>query len=237
MRILLLSDIHGNFPALEAVARFLPAQDFDLILNCGDSTVYAPFANQVLAWLRRHQALSILGNTDRKILKLLKGKSFRKPSRPDKRIMYTDTASVLSKKNRHFLKGLEKKTMLTIEGCRILLCHGSPEDNDEFLFPSTPQTRFEELAAATKAEIVVSGHSHTPYVREAAGTLFINPGSIGRMFDGDPRASCAILETTPRISVHHLRLAYDIEAVIRELRRRNLPTIYDRMYRLGRKLN
>ncbi len=238
MQILIISDIHGNFPALAAVAAHPAAASCTLILNCGDSTVYAPFADQVLAWLHDHDAISILGNTDRKVLKLLKGKSFRKPRKPEKRIMYEDTANHLAWQGKVYLQGLKKKKKLKLAGHRIGLYHGSPQDHDEFLFADTPEDRFLELAAATDCDIIITGHSHSPYHRLTGGVHFINPGSVGRMFDGNPDASFAILDLEPdRIMVRHFRTPYDIGQVVAGLERHGLPPLYATMYRLGRKLN
>ena len=79
MNILLISDIHGNYPALHAVADYFAADRFDHIINCGDSLVYAPFPNETMHWLEERQAISILGNTDKKVIQLLQGKPMRKP--------------------------------------------------------------------------------------------------------------------------------------------------------------
>ncbi len=238
MKILLLSDIHGNYPALAAVAKKLPPKKFDCIVNCGDSTVYAPFPNQVLHWLHRHETISILGNTDRKVIKLLKGKSFKKPSKPEKRIMYTTTAATLNTTNKKYLLKLPKKKILHIQGRTVGIFHGSPEHANEFLFPSTAKKRFSELAACCGCNVVITGHSHTPYHKKTAGVDFINPGSIGRMFDGNPSASCAVLKLKKKgIEVRHYRISYCIDDVVRELSRQRLPTIYTLMYRKGRKLN
>jgi predicted phosphodiesterase len=85
---------------------------------------------------------------------------------------------------------------------------------------------------------VVTGHSHTPYHKTLSNVHFINPGSVGRMFDGDPRASCAILELTADIlTVQHLRISYDIAEVVAKIRKNNLPEIYAEMFRIGRKMN
>ncbi|VAW34242.1 Metallophosphoesterase [hydrothermal vent metagenome] len=238
MKILLLSDIHGNSPALEAVAAQTAGTVFDLICNCGDSTVYAPFPNETLDWLRRHHALSILGNTDIKVLKLLKGETFKKPSTEEKRVMYTWTADHLTSGNKKFLKEFTKTLKLEVAGHRLGLFHGSPAHHNEFLFQETPINRFHELAGKSDCGIVISGHSHSPYHKKVNHVHFINPGSVGRMFDGCPDSSYAVLELTAEgIRVEHFRCPYDIDRVISALKENHLPSIYEKMYRLGRKLN
>ena len=246
-RILLLSDIHGNYPALMATYDYFIDTKFDTTINCGDSLVYAPFPNETLSWLRQHGATCILGNTDKKVIKLLKGNSFKKPSKPEKRIMYKSTAKTLTEENAHFLQSLKNKSSLTLHPetvddknseTTIGIFHGSPAAPHEFLFATTSVARFEELAVICKADIVVTGHSHTPYHKEIGGIHFINPGSVGRMFDGNPSSSCAILTVSANsISVQHYRIPYDVEAVTRAIAKQGLPDIYSQMFRQGRKLN
>lgn len=247
IRILLISDIHGNYPALKAIDQQLDATTFHYIINSGDSLVYAPFPNETLNWLAEHQVLSILGNTDKKVIKLLLGKSFKKPGKPEKRIMYTSTAEELSKVSRRYLFSLAKTSKLKIfppeqtkkkYHKKLGIFHGSPANHDEFLFADTPDTRFHELAGLTDCHIVITGHSHTPYHKTLSNVHFINPGSVGRMFDGDPRASCATLTiTADAITVQHFRIAYEINDVVLKLREINLPEIYVTMFRKGKKLN
>ena len=237
-KILLISDIHANFPALAAIGRQAQAADFDLILNGGDATVFATFPDATLDWLRNHQALSILGNTDRKVLKLLRGKSFTRPRRPEKRIMYTWTAQHLTPENQEYLASFPKRRLLDIAGWRVGLFHGSPEDDDEFLFADTPAARFRELAGSCGCDIVIVGHSHSPFHKQAGDVHFINPGSAGRMFDGNPDASYATLELAPGlIRVTHCRCPFAVEEVAWGIREHGLPPIYEEMYRTGRKLN
>ena len=238
VRILVISDIHGNYPALRAVADHADIESCEYILNCGDSTVYAPFANQVLNWLGKHDVISILGNTDCKIIKLLKGKKFKKPATKEKRIMYAHTAEMLTRKNRLFLRGLSKHKTLKVKKRRIAMFHGSPEKHTEFLFATTPKRRFRELAEQCCADIIITGHAHTPYHTYIAKTHFINPGSVGRMFDGNAQASFAILTLdTQTVQVQLYRCDYDIDAVIRGLTSEGLPNIYAEMYKKGKKLN
>lgn len=247
LKILLISDIHGNYPALKSVANKFHPQQFDHIINCGDSLVYCPFSNETLQWLQQHHVISILGNTDKKIIKLLKGKSFKKPSRPDKRVMYMNCAEQLSSGNRDYLLSLPVRERLVLpwqngtgnkQASMLGVFHGSPAKHHEFLFNTTDLSRFDTLAQQYPYRIIVTGHSHTPYHLKARDTDFINPGSVGRMFDDNPAASCAILElTADNIHVHHMRVEYDIQTVVNRLKKFNLPPIYEEMYKTGKKLN
>jgi putative phosphoesterase len=238
MNILLISDIHGNFPALEAVSRAVAPLHCTHILNCGDSLVYAPFANETIEWLRQHGAFTIRGNTDDRVIKLLKGKPFKKPSKPDKRIMYTSTAAVLTPENAAYLLELKKKKLLRLGQTSLGLFHGSPADHEEFLTNETPDKRFKELAKETACEVIITGHSHVPFHRFVGGVHFINPGSVGRMFDGCPDASFAVLAlNSGGIEVSHHRCAYDVEAVVAGLADHQLPSVYAEMFRTGSKRN
>lgn len=238
MNILLISDIHGNYPALEAVSRTVAPLHCTHILNCGDSLVYAPFANETIAWLRQHEVFTIRGNTDDRVIKLLKGKSFKKPSKPDKRIMYTSTAAALTPDNAAYMLALKKKKLLRLGHISLGLFHGSPADHEEFLTTATPDKRFKELAKETACDVIITGHSHVPFHRFVGGVHFINPGSVGRMFDGNPEASFAILALKDSgIEVSHHRCAYDIDAVVAGLADHQLPSVYAEMFRTGSKRN
>ena len=238
MRILLISDIHGNYPALAAIDAQTRPLGCAHILNCGDLTVYAPFPNEVIDWCRQNNVFSIRGNTDDKVIKLLKGKDFKKPSKPDKRIMYTSAAAALTPENAEYLLELKKKKLLRLGKTFLGLFHGSPADHDEQLFAHTPEKRFRELAGLSPCEVVITGHSHSPYHKYVKGVHFINPGSAGRMFDGNPEASYALLELVKgKISVSHHRCAYDVDAVTEAIRRYQLPAIYAEMFRTGTKSN
>ncbi len=243
MKILLLSDIHANFQALKSITVMFPPDDFDYIINCGDSLVYGPSPNKTLKWLRKNKSISILGNTDRKIIKLNEGNDFKKPSNPEKRIMYDWTSQQLTAKNKRYLQTLEKEESFSLQlpsnkELNIGVFHGSPADPDEFLFPDTPEQRFQDLTLECKSDIIVFGHSHTPFHRTVGSKHFINPGSVGRMFDGNPKASCAtIYISNSEIVVKHYRIPYDTGKVSSLLTKNNLPPIYGRMFTIGKKLN
>jgi len=246
MRILLISDIHANFVALEAVARRFDPKSFDLILNGGDTLVYGPFPNQAIDWLRNYKVLSILGNTDRHVITLLQGNTFKKPRKAEKRIMYGWTAAELSNDNRLWL--LEQPLSRNIEipfaqenrnrPSNLAMYHGSPADPDEFLFPATPICRLLELSKLVASPLVTIGHSHQQFNIQAGGVNFINPGSTGRMFDGKISAGCAVITVAKnKLNIELHRISFSASAVAAEIKRHRLPPLYAEMYLRGQKLN
>ena len=238
-KILLLGDVHANYPALKAIGQYIKPDRFDRIINTGDFTVYSTFPNETIQWFRkRKKTICILGNTDRKILRILNGKKLKKPKKEQKRVMYYWTSENLLTENIAYLKYLPKKTDFTVGCFRIGVFHGTREDPDEELFPSAPESRFQQLAKDSPDQVHIMGHSHVPFYKIVDGIHFINPGSVGRMFDGDPRASFAILKiSSEKIAVEHFRIPYAVEAVIADLKNQKLPDIYAKMFRLGKKLN
>ena len=238
-KILLLGDIHGNYPAFKAVLKYIQAARFDWIVNTGDFTVYSTFPNETIQWFRkRKNTICIIGNTDRRVLRILKGKKLRKPKKKEKQVMYFWTAENLLAENIAYLKSLPQQTDFTIGNTRIGVFHGTRDDPDEELFPWAPEKRFRELAKDSPYKIQIMGHSHVPYYKIVDGVHFINTGSVGRMFDGDSRVSFAVLKISPAaIGVEHFRVPYAVEKVIKGLKENKLPGIYARMFRDGKKLN
>jgi putative phosphoesterase len=239
IEILLLGDIHANYPALKAIQEYIKQGQFDWIVNTGDFTVYSTFPNETIQWFReRKNSICILGNTDRSILRILKGKKLKKPKKQEKRVMYFWTSETLLPENKLYLKSLPKQTDFTVGDIRIGVFHGTLDDPDEQLFPSAPENRFRKLSKDSPYQVHIMGNSHVPYYKIVDGIHFINPGSVGRMFDGDPRASFAILRlSSGRIEVEHFRIPYPVEEVVKGLKDNQLPDIYVKMFRTGEKLN
>jgi putative phosphoesterase len=239
-RILILGDVHANFPALKAVWDYVQPDRFDWIINTGDLTVYSTFPNETIAWFRKRgkKTISILGNTDRRILKIVKGKNLKKPHMQEKRVMYFWTAENLLPENVAYLKALPKKSDFSIGHIHIGIFHGCFNGPNKELFSDTADECFHHLAAEAPYHIHIMGHSHAPYHKYIDGVHFVNPGSVGRMFDGDPRASFAVLTVSADdISVEHFRVPYSIDAVVQGLAKNRLPDIYATMFRIGKKLN
>ena len=234
-KILVLGDIHANYPALQAILNHVREYRFDRIINTGDLTVYGTFPNETIQWFsKRKKTVSILGNTDRRILRILKGKKLKRPKKEEKQVMYFWTSENLLPKNVKYLKSLPRQIDFIIGKIRIGIFHGTYDDEDETLFPDTPETRFRKLAKDSPYRVHIMGHSHSPYYKIVDGVHFINPGSAGRMFDGDPRASFAILKIfSGEIAVVHYRIPYPVDAVIKGLKQNRLPDIYTKMFQIG----
>ncbi|MBW2407148.1 MAG: metallophosphoesterase family protein [Deltaproteobacteria bacterium] len=238
-KLLLLGDIHANYPALKAIEHYIKPDRFDRIVNTGDFTVYSTFPNETIQWFRkRKKAVCILGNTDRKILRILDGQKLKKPRKEEKRVMYFWTSENLQPGNVAYLRSLPKQSDLTVGGLRIGIFHGTLEDPDEELFPSAPESRFQQLAKNSPYQVQIMGHSHAAFYKISDGVHFINPGSVGRMFDGDPRTSFAIVKiSSGKIAVEHFRIPYAVKKVVKGLKKQKLPNIYTTMFRIGKKLN
>jgi len=238
-RLLLVGDIHANYPALRAVWHYVRSQHFDYIVNTGDFTVYATFPNQTIQWFQqRKNTVCILGNTDRRILKILNTGKLKRPRKAQKRVMYFWTAENLRTESIAYLRTLPEKTEFMVGRQRIGVFHGTADDPEEALYPTAPESRFRQLAKTSPCRVHIMGHSHVPYHKVAAGVHFVNPGSTGRMFDGDPRPSFAVMTLSAgMVNVVHFRIPYAVERVVKDLEKQRLPEIYTTMFRVGRKLN
>lgn len=237
MKIALIGDVHANLPALEAVLDHAGRQGArDELWNVGDFVGYGPFPDEVVKVLRTEKTESIIGNYDQKVLQVSRRKQeWQKSKPPEKWIAFKWAWENLSRESRDFLRELPAERRLEACGKRILLIHGSPLSIKEHLTPDTPEPRLRELSRAARADIIICGHSHIPFIREVDGVFFLNPGSVGRPDDGDPRASYAVLElTSRRIRLQHHRVAYDVERTLAALREHGLPEVFGRMLSTGR---
>ncbi len=232
MRVAVIGDVHANLPALEAVLAHARERDTEGIWNVGDFVGYGPFPEEVVQRLRGEFALSTIGNFDRKVLRFKKRRSKWRRSKPlEKFITFQWTYQQLSKKSRKYLRFLSREIRMRVQGRRILLTHNSPGSGKKYLTPDTPQERLREITQQARADVLICGHAHQAFVRRVDEAWCINPGSVGRPGDGDPRASYALLQfDADEIAVQHHRVAYDVEQTAAAIREHNLPEAFARMF-------
>lgn len=237
MRVALLADVHANLHALEAVLGEVRTAGCSALWVAGDWVGYGAFPDETVTLLRAAGALGVAGDMDREVLAAI-AESLPANAPAEKGAALAWTAGVLSPTTIAFLGELpEQRRVLLGTAGEALLVHGSPAAIDEHLWPHTPDERLVELARLAAATLVVCGHTHTQMDREAAGTRFLNPGSVGRPGDGDPRAAWALLRVDEGAhGFEPRRVSYDHFAAAAAVRDRGLPEAVSRMLVEGRGL-
>ncbi len=218
MRIGIISDIHGNLPALQAVRADLERRNVDRIINLGDVAFRGPYPAECVRTVREMGAPVILGNTE---VWLTETEGSLPDPLPTIRAW---TRARLQPGDLQWLGDLPEEYRLEVVGKRLLFVHGSPRGNMDFLFPGTPEPEMLEALENCEADIVVCGHTHWAFSRRVGPFLLIGTGSVGLPFDGDPRAAYVILDITEReCTVTHVRLDYDVEAALSAGAERGFP--------------
>jgi putative phosphoesterase len=220
LKIAVLSDVHGNLPALESVLVDAKKHGAEQIWYLGDFVGYIPYPNEVIWRLRDENAISIVGNYDLKVLSFArKKKQWKKQKSGEKFVVFEWNYKALSAANKRFLRTLPKERRLKIAGLTVLLTHGSPADNEEGIDSSLPAKRLNQLAKIARADVVLCGHTHRPLRRRAGNVFFVNAGSVGRP-EGDTRASYAILTFAGnRVAVKHYKVIYNIARATAAIRK------------------
>lgn len=202
MKVALFGDVHANIEALRLVVRDARKRKVEAFWNTGDSVCHGPCPNEVLDLLRELGGVNVLGNLDREVLRFLPQPSGlqefgeRSPHNKRKSLPFSPewTAERLSDDNRRFLLEFPLAARMRIGEWRVLLIHESPSREDKRpVYPDTDPKRFSRLAQEACVDIVLMGHSHVPFCKQVDGVWFVNPGSVGRPLDGDPRPSYALL--------------------------------------------
>jgi putative phosphoesterase len=214
MRILLIADIHANWPALQAVA----AEPHDVCICLGDLVDYGLDPVPCISWVRDHAQHVVRGNHDHGAAQnvVISGRTGFKYLTGITRPL---TRERLSDSDLRFLSRMPVTRQVTLDNTRFLLVHATPRDPlDEYAPPDAEfwARRLENV----EADVICAGHTHQPYVLEVGGKLVINPGSVGQPRDGDPRASCAIIEN---YKVDLKRIDYAIEDTVATIQSSSLP--------------
>ena len=231
-RIAVLSDIHGNLMALQAVLADLDALGApEAIWVLGDLVVNFPWPGDTLARLRALPNVSFLrGNTDRFITSGVRPEMPVR-SRQDWERMgegldmrdgnFRWTVERLSYADFQFLADLPPELAMDVPGYgRIAAAHAAPGDDEARLFHTTPDARVRPYLAELDARLLLGGHTHYPNDRLVDGVRLVNDGSVGLPFDGDNRPSYVLLDfVEAQCTVTFRRVAYDVEIVAAEMER------------------
>lgn len=242
MRYLILSDIHANLQALEAVAA-QAAGEFDQVLCCGDIVGYGADPNAVVEWVRRNVARIVRGNHDKACAGLEDPEWFN----PVARHSALWTQGALSEENLRYLRNLPRGP-IEVDGFQLL--HGSPLDEDEYVLDRADANH---LAPYLELPLSFFGHTHLQGgfwchrngvrpIRKPAPTedefsleiepdvlYLVNCGSVGQPRDHDPRAAYALFDSQARV-VSLRRVCYDVSGAQERIRQEGLaPLLAERL--------
>jgi diadenosine tetraphosphatase ApaH/serine/threonine PP2A family protein phosphatase len=229
MRLAVLSDIHSNLAALDAVRADLPTVDEVWVL--GDTVGYGPQPNEVIAALQEMGARSVMGNHDGAAIGAVDTGWFN----PDAGRAIAWTSEVIDDNSRAYLATLPE---IRVQD-DLTAVHGSPRDPIwEYIVSSSVAA---ENLSAFSTRICLHGHTHVPVVFQAdgdavepvlptldvpvsiaEGRALVNPGSVGQPRDGNPAASYLVLDTDAGTVQFH-RVSYDIDATQKLMREVGLP--------------
>jgi putative phosphoesterase len=237
--VALIGDIHANRNALEAVLADIDRRGIRETWCAGDVVGYGASPREVVDLLRRRAIPCVAGNLDRKLFRVAGPGAPRKDGPPSlKRLTHLWTWGRLGPVARRWLRDLPDALRFDRAGLEILVVHGSPASDEEYIAAETGRKRLRELARLARADVVVAGHAHVPFVERAAGTWFVNTGSVGRPEGTPDRACYAILTLTPEaLDVRHVEVPYDVDGAMAAVREAGLPDEYARMIRTGRTLD
>lgn len=237
-RLALISDIHGNVIALDAVLADLDRQYADVVVCLGDVAATGPRPHQTLGRLRVRDEPVLLGNADAWLLDPRDPGPDADEDRFLHQVRELDLwcADQLDKDDRAYLRGLPKTYSIVLGDVGTLMCfHGSPRSFNELLIATTPDADLEVALEATTAKLLAGGHSHQPLLRRHRDRLLVNPGSVGIPYERvepgpitrtPPWAEYALLGWNgAALDVSWRRVPVDNQAVIADYRASGMPHV------------
>ncbi|CAJ37791.1 metallophosphoesterase family protein [Methanocella arvoryzae] len=210
MKIGLISDIHANVVALQAVLDDM--KDVDVILCAGDIVGYNPYPNETVELLKKYRVKCVKGNYDNAVVT-----GDTQWFNPVAIQTVRWTTENITRDNLRFLETLPDH--IDLNG--ITIYHGSPSRLEEFIFENDHE-RFCQVFDPYDVQVVVFGHTHVPLKKVCGSKIILNPGSVGQPRDGDPRASYGIWDTEKQEFTVR-RVSYDYTKVQEKIKEAGLP--------------
>jgi putative phosphoesterase len=208
MKIAIISDLHANLAALEA----FPERNCDQLWCLGDLVDYGPRPHQVIEWVSRHATAAVRGNHDHAV-----GFDVDPQCSPPYKHLASATMhytrEVCTKDDFEFLRNLPTQKELEVGTKKFYLVHAAPT-NPLFGYRSEDSKLWTNEVQWINADVLVVGHTHTPFIRQVGGCTIVNPGSLGQPKTGRPLACYAIWEDG-KISLKEYK--YPLQKAIRQI--------------------
>ncbi len=238
MRLAVVSDIHGNLPALHAVWEDLRHQGIDEVVCAGDLVNYGAFPDQVVEWVRQREVPCVVGNHDLAVGndQDLADYTFAPGRDPQvERESFRWSRERTSLAGKAFLRSLPQSLTLERAGCTLLVFHGSPRAPREYLHADLGAAQLEQALDGATADFLLCGHTHRFQRRPTDHGVLVNAGSVGRPKDGDPRAGYACIDLHTG-TVTERRVVYDLAAATTALLHRGLPAALAAALKAGQEI-
>jgi predicted phosphodiesterase len=245
MRCALISDIHANLPALEAVLADIEARAVDAVYHLGDLVGYGAWPNEVVDLITSRGIAGVAGNYDSTVAASYRHCGCRYED-PEQEALshrsYAWTLAHVTEATRRRLSALPFRLDVRAggghqAGPQLILVHGTPALNTVYWTEDRPEAFALEMASragARAGDIVAFGHTHLPWHRTLGDVHFVNTGSVGRPKDGDWRAGYAALEFGDgTMTVDFLRVPYDIDRAASGILECGLPAEFAAFLRSG----
>lgn len=219
-RVALLSDIHGNLVALEAVLSDIAGRGVTRGVILGDVAVGGPEPRGALARIKELGLPVVLGNTD---AWLVNPRPFVDHRFPEKESIESWCRAQMTESDLAVVAGFKPVVTLPMEAGQSMLCiHGSPRSPGERILATTPDEELANMLGPTPPALVACGHTHTAMLRRAGATTIINPGNVG--LNGNAVAEYAIVDLTEgRLNVEFRQVAYDKALLAERVRQSGMP--------------
>lgn len=212
MKVAVISDIHANIFALDAVYKDLEKERIDYILVVGDLVGYYYWPKEVIDRLRDDErVICIRGNHEDLLLETLMSSDKSETLRKKYGSGYDVCHETLSNDDITWLSELPKNIELIIDNCSFYLSHGSLTETDEYLYPDASIDRL--LKNYSHCKFTIFGHTHYPFIHTYDNKVLINPGSVGQPRDVGGLASYVIINTD-NFSTRFKRLRFDFLPII-----------------------
>jgi predicted phosphodiesterase len=246
VQLALISDIHANLPALEAVLTDIASRgDVDAVYHLGDLVGYAPLPNEVVHRLRDEGIEGVAGNYDSTVALDYKHCGCRYEDPKQEALSHQSfawTKRACTPETKRFLGRLPFRLDLRPDGGHaagpvVALVHGAPTVNTLYWTEDRPDDFCRKMIAHAglhPGDVMAFGHTHLPWQRSVDDVLLVNTGSVGRPKNGDPRAGYTVLVIDAGVvRAEHVRVPYDVERTVRAIQESDLPGEFATQLRSG----
>jgi putative phosphoesterase len=228
-KLAIISDIHGNLPALEATLNDIAKHNIQTIVCLGDVASFGPQPKETLLRIQALNCPMVMGNADIELLEPVQNE-ISKENR-----WFADVkqwcAEQLDELDKKFIRTFKPNITLTVDGLSILAYHGSPKSYNDLISATTPDETLDILFEKTSADVYMGGHTHEQFIRRYKATRVVNPGSVGLPFvvrAGEGINTCVaeyaileVFENQPNVTLRRVR--YDSKALQHAAQRSGMP--------------